>query len=270
MPTNAALAHSPSPSLYFRWDGPAEAPKLLLLHPIGADQSLWDEVVPWLTPRFQVLRTDMRGHGGSSIPAGDYQLSQLADDALALCDQLGWDRFAVCGVSLGGMTAAQIAAKAPQRVTALAVCSAAPRMQAPPGGWDPFAQLALTQGMAPIAQGMRELMFGAAFRQAAPAIVDRCFRVTAWMAPIGYAGATAVLRDADLRPQLASIQTPALVMRGQHDSLVPDSAVQAWIDGLPHAVKHVFDAGHFPPLEAPAEFARVLSNFLDQPSGRAP
>ena len=248
--------------LYCRWEGREDAPRLLLLHPVGADHSLWYEVVPLLTHRFQVLRPDLRGHGGSDAPSGDYRLDELASDVLSLCDRVGWDRFAVCGVSLGGMTAARIASLAPSRVTALAVCSASPRMGQPPGGWDTFAQLALSQGMGPIADGMRDRMFGEAFRAAAPAIVQRAHRVTTWMAPQGYAGAVAVLRDADLTPLLPSLHLPALVMRGRQDALVPIAAAEAWTNGLPQATLHSFECGHFPPLEDPAAFADVLQQFV--------
>ena len=96
-------------SHYYRLEGnPSRAP-LILVHPIGADHSLWDLAVPYLLPHFQVLRYDLRGHGGSMSTPGEYSVDLLANDLLGLADEIGWSKFSVCGISVGGMTAARAA-----------------------------------------------------------------------------------------------------------------------------------------------------------------
>lgn len=249
--------------LYFRLEGRDGLPRLLLLHPVGADHSLWDAVVPLLTPRFQVLRPDLRGHGGSSTPAqDDYRVEALADDVLGLCDALGWDTFAVCGVSLGGITALQMAVQAPQRLTALSLCSAAARMQEPPGGgWRARAQAVRAHGLAGGADGMVERMFSPAHRATNDPLVDTLRNVFVHTDPAGFAASLAVLRDADLVPSLPALKMPALVITGRHDPLIPAAAVQALLDGLPDARHVELDTGHFPPVEAPQAFAEVLASF---------
>ena len=58
---------------------------------------------PDFIERFRVLRYDLRGHGASDAPAGDYRVADLGGDAVALLDALGLDRVIWCGQSLGGM-----------------------------------------------------------------------------------------------------------------------------------------------------------------------
>src|SRR3546814_3616587 len=63
--------------LYWRVDGPADAPPLLLLNSLGTDFALWDQAVPLLCDSFRVLRMDTRGHGASDVPEGDYTIAGL-------------------------------------------------------------------------------------------------------------------------------------------------------------------------------------------------
>jgi 3-oxoadipate enol-lactonase len=97
------LAQVNGSSCHYRLDGADDLPVLVLSHSLGLDLGMWDELVALLGSRFQVLRYDTRGHGGSSAPTGDYTMADLGADALALIDALGVTRFAWCGQSLGGM-----------------------------------------------------------------------------------------------------------------------------------------------------------------------
>ncbi len=248
--------------LYYRLEGHPGHPPLMLVHPVGADLSIWDHVVPALTRQFHVLRYDQRGHGGSDTLPGDYTVDQLASDLLAMADVAGWQRFAVCGISIGAMTAARVAATAPERITHLAVCSAAPVMGQPPGGWDGRARDARAQGMAASADGMVARMFSAAHRASGDPLIDTLRTVCQRMDANGYAASLAVLRDTDLRPVLGQVQAPTLVMTGQDDPLVHADAAQAFLAGVRQARHVVMDGGHFPPVEQPTAFVAELTRFL--------
>ena len=102
--------------LYWRADGDEGKPPLLLLNSLGTDHAMWDAVMPLLMRDFRVLRMDTRGHGASDAPKGDYTLSMLAQDALAVLDAAGVARAHVCGLSMGGMTALALAIEHPERV----------------------------------------------------------------------------------------------------------------------------------------------------------
>ena len=70
------------------------------------------------------MRCDFRGYGATPVPQGPHN---DADDVLDLLDELGAEPVAVAGASYGGKVALEIAARWPQRVTALAlVCAGMP------------------------------------------------------------------------------------------------------------------------------------------------
>lgn len=243
---------------YYRLEGVPSRTPLVLVHPIGADHSLWDLLVPHLLPHFQVLRYDLRGHGGSEATAGEYSIDLLANDLLAIAAAVGWEEFSVCGVSVGGMTAAKAAALAPTRVKNLVICSAAPHMHAPPGGWNVRAEAARTSGLQPLAGPMVERMFSPAFRESAHPHIETLRTVFLSTAPEGYASTVAVLRDADLTVALPSIAAATLIVTGKADPLVPAAAGAAFKEGIADSRHEEVDAGHFPPVEAPERFASLL------------
>src|SRR5215203_7084941 len=108
---------------YYRLTGAAGRPVLLLSHSLGLDHGMWDPQMPDLERHFQVLRYDLRGHGASDAPAGEYTIEQLGRDALAIADAAGVLAFAFCGLSIGGMLGQWIALQAPGRLTHLVLAN---------------------------------------------------------------------------------------------------------------------------------------------------
>lgn len=250
---------------YFRLEGGDRRPTLVLIHAIGSDHSLWDKVVPMLTPVVRVLRHDLRGHGGTGTPRDPCTVEQLAGDVLALTRALNIERFAVAGLSLGAMVAMQLAALAADRVQALAVTSCSPRMPIPPaGGWDARIRAALEQGMAVAAPGMVSRMFSPGYLELADPHVETLRNVFTLTDPQGYASCVAVLRDADLWPVLPKIQAPTLAIGNRSDLLIPREASAAIASAVPDGRTLTLDSGHFPPVEAPQPFAQALLAFLAQ------
>ena len=103
----------------FAWGEPGRPP-LLLLHSLAAHSHWWDWVGHLLAARFSVVALDQRGHGASAWaepPA--YTLDDYAGDALGVLDALGWRAPTVIGHSMGGYVGALVAARHPDRVSAL-------------------------------------------------------------------------------------------------------------------------------------------------------
>ena len=96
---------------------------------------MWDLQVADLLPYFRILRYDMRGHGASSVTEGEYSMDQLGRDVLSIADALNIEKFAFCGLSIGGMAGQSLAANAPGRVTHLVLANTTPRM-ASPADWE--------------------------------------------------------------------------------------------------------------------------------------
>ena len=83
---------------------------LVLLHGYPLDHHLWDDVAPLLEDTFDVILPDLRGFGGSSTVDSFYTMEDMASDIAALLDQLGIQKAAVVGHSMGGYVALAFAA----------------------------------------------------------------------------------------------------------------------------------------------------------------
>ena len=132
--------------MFYRLQGNAGRPVLILSHSIGTDHSMWDLQVADLLPHFQVLRYDTRGHGASDAPAGEYSIEMLGNDILGLADALGISQFAFCGLSMGGAIGQWVAAHAPERVTHLVLANTSPQF-VPRANWETRIAAVLKGGM---------------------------------------------------------------------------------------------------------------------------
>jgi len=94
---------------------------VVLLHGQGGRGDAWDLQVAALAPDHRVVCPDLRGHGGSTVTARPYTMSQLATDVAALIRGLDLGPCAIVGHSLGGMVALQLALDAPELVRKLVV-----------------------------------------------------------------------------------------------------------------------------------------------------
>jgi pimeloyl-ACP methyl ester carboxylesterase len=94
-----------------------EGPPLVLLHAWPTDHAVWQLQVPVFAQFYRTIAVDMRGCGQSDKPSGPNTPVTMSDDIAALLDVLGIGRAAVCGISLGGMVAAQMTLDHPDRVT---------------------------------------------------------------------------------------------------------------------------------------------------------
>ncbi len=135
-----------SVSLAHRVEGPSDAPTVLLLPSLGTTGDMWDALAADLAPQHRVVRPDTRGHGGSPVPPGPYTVAELAQDVLALADDLGADRFAVVGLSLGGAIGQTLAWTAPERLTSLVLCCTVP-VFGEASTWTERAALVRAEGM---------------------------------------------------------------------------------------------------------------------------
>jgi 3-oxoadipate enol-lactonase/4-carboxymuconolactone decarboxylase len=247
--------------LYWRLDGAADKPPLLLLNSIGTDMGLWDAVTPLLLPRFRVLRMDARGHGASDAPTGDYSLDLLAGDALAVIDAAGIDQAAVCGLSLGGMIAMTLALKAPERVSALICACTSAQMDA--ATWRARIEIVRTQGLAAIADAALQRFFSPDFAVTHPHVVATIRTALLAMSAEGYAGCAAAIRDMQLVDRLPTIATPTLVISGAKDVSTPAEGHGARIAAaIPGARALSLDTAHLASLEAPGAFAGAVRDFL--------
>lgn len=107
-------------TLYYERRGTQGAPPLLLIQGMAGHHGIWGEpLLTRLERDFDVVTYDHRGIGDSTDVPGAFSTAELAADALALLDVLGWDTAHVFGISLGGMVAQELVLARPDRVRRL-------------------------------------------------------------------------------------------------------------------------------------------------------
>lgn len=257
------FATSHGARIYWRQDGAADKPALLLLTSIGTDLSLYDPVVPLLTPDFRVLRMDTRGHGASDAPAGDYSLDLLADDVLAVLNAAGVAKASICGTSLGAMIAMALAPRAPERVEALILACTSPAMD--PTVWNDRLALLRAEGMAPLVEPVMGRFFSDGFRAKHPEIVQTVRAAMLAQIVDGYCGCGAAIRDMALLEGLSSIAAPTLVITGALDAATPyEGHGERIVAAVPGSCHIEIGGAHLPSLEAPTALAGAIRDFVSE------
>lgn len=247
--------------LHYFFDGPADAPVLVLAHSIGTNSALWAPQLPVLSRDFRVLLYDTRGHGSSVTPEGPYSLADLGGDVLGLLDELGLERVHFCGLSLGGLTGLWLGIHAPERLLSLTVANAAPRI-ASPEVWQTRIKQVEAEGMRAIAAASPPRWFTSTFIGAAPATAVGIQSMVAGTPRAGYAGCCAALRDADLWADLGRIRVPTLLIAGHFDSVTTVSEAHEMAARIPDARVAELPASHLSNIEAAGDFNRVVLDFL--------
>ncbi|WP_375194329.1 alpha/beta fold hydrolase [Sphingobium sp.] len=110
----------------YRTLGPSNGEPVLLLHKVGGWLADWRAVAPLLAARHRVIAMDLPGHGGSAMLGRPPHVQTVAESAaliLASLSELGVNRFAVAGNSLGGIVGINLAARYPERVSRLILAS---------------------------------------------------------------------------------------------------------------------------------------------------
>lgn len=213
----------------------------------------------------RAVAVELRGHGASDAPEGDYALATLADDVAGLVETLDLQRPVVVGHSMGGMVALELAARYPELPAAVAVLDAP--VVTPPGmmeGFRPFTEGLKTEGYRDVVRG---------FYQAIGGFDDRPDR-QAWLIDAIAATPHHVLAacgeavmQADTDAAAAGVRVPLLYVSSgpwytdleRLRSRVPELATA-----------QTYGSGHFHTLEVPDQVNAILERFVERVTGSGP
>ncbi len=245
----------------------ASGPVLMLGNSLGTSRALWNRQVPALARRFRVLRFELPGHGGAAAEPGPYSIDDLGASAVAVLDSLGIERAAYCGVSLGGMIGMWIASRHPDRITALGlICTSA--WLPPASAWLARAGAVRSGGMAPVVDQVVARWFTPAYAARAPGVRAAFADGLGRTDPEGYAACCEAIAGLDLRPRLASITAPTLVIAGSEDPATPPAHGAAIAAAIPRArLAVVRGAAHLANVSAAAEVTAALLGLLTGADG---
>ncbi len=236
---------------------------VVLIHGAEADHSMFDRFGAILARHFTVIAYDQRDSGATRNPTFPYGLVDLAEDAAALIQALGYERAHVFGTSLGGVIAQVLAVRHPQRVDRL-VLSSTFRAGVPPLSINPevFARLAaLRAGLPGTAAEIAGYFFPAGYLAAHPEAASL------------FSGNTrdgaqkqrrAGILTQPVQINLGSITAPTLVLVGAEDRLIPPAHTLSLAREIATArTATVAGVGHVATLQNPAAVAREVLAFLN-------
>ena len=244
---------------------------MLMGHSYLWDAEMWRPQIDVLKNSFRCIVPDLWGHGSSGPLTESTAIADLADDYWQLMQALGIDRFAVVGLSVGGMWGTELALAHPNAVTSLAMLGTYL-------GPEPAATQQRYLGMlgsiraggqiiAAIADVVLPLFFSPATLAGDSPLPARFRRHLIDMPPeqipsIVALGETIFTR-ADRLAALAELQMPVFVMVGADDKSRPPAESREMAGIIPDSqLRIILRAGHVANLEEPELISRELYRFL--------
>jgi pimeloyl-ACP methyl ester carboxylesterase len=261
----------------FRLEG--EGPVVVLIHGITGRSDQWEPAIDHLAADHTVLAPDLLGHGESAKPRGDYSLGAYASGVRDVMVALGHDRATIVGHSLGGGIALQFAYQFPERIERLVLVDS--------GGLGREVHPLLSASTLPGSEWVMPWLMHARVLGAGEAI-GRMLGVLKLQAGTDLAEVArgfASLNDAEARDAfIATMRAvldpggqrvsaldrlyltedlPSLLIWGANDPIIPVEHGRAAHELMPGSRLELLDGvGHFPQLEQPSEFSRLLADFI--------
>lgn len=246
---------------FYRMEGNDGRPLLVLSHSLGCDHAMWDAQVADLLPHFRILRYDTRGHGASDVPPGDYSIERLARDVLGIADALRVEKFAFCGLSLGGMIGQWLGANAGERLSHLVLANTSARISAE--GMEARRQEVLSGGMSAVVDGVMQRFFSAGTLANQNPRAASARRTLLGTDPTGYTGCCAAIRDMDQVGILSKIRVPTLIISSKDDLSTPWAGHgDVLAREIPGGRVILLPTAHLSNYERPRSFTTELLNFL--------
>ncbi|WP_165789563.1 alpha/beta fold hydrolase [Billgrantia endophytica] len=252
-------------SVAYRLLGAEALPLVVLAHPLGMTQAVWDDVLPMLLPRYRVLTWDLPGHGASQAwPAdgGGITPAALAREALALVERAGASRFHFVGTSIGGVVGQQLIAEHAERLLSATLTNTGAAI----GNqelWTTRAGRVRSEGLAAMSGEIVPRWFSAVRIEANPALKD------GWMIQMGrgddesYARLCEMLGRTDFTGKLSGKQVKTQLLGGSEDLATPPATLETLAAELDSAPLEIIEGvAHVPSVEVPAQFAENLLAFL--------
>jgi pimeloyl-ACP methyl ester carboxylesterase len=256
---------------YLDWGNP-DRPDMLLLHGGAQSAHSWDFFALAMRDHFHIVALDQRGHGDSDwSDAGDYDTSFHVADIQAFTDAIGYDRFILMGLSMGGRNAYSFAAEYPEKVDRLIVVDVGPDVKA--------------EGQAYI----REFLEGTETFESFDWLVERVKRFNPRRPETQIRGSLinnlkqladgtwtwkhdrrrGIRRDRGGEMNevawaaLAAVQASTLVVRGAESYILSEQTANKMLSTLAHSrLVEVPNAGHLVQGDNPVGFEQVVREFL--------
>jgi pimeloyl-ACP methyl ester carboxylesterase len=241
------------------YDEAGEGPTVLLLHGGLGDSGLWEPVVPLLAERFRTIRTDLRFFGHSTGPAVPWS---WLDDTIGVLDELGIERAALVGLSLGGRLAFDVALAHPERLWA--VVGVAPGLGGHDG--DPYTEehQARYEAAEDKVEAMMEIDLEVWAPLGADERIQQLWRKTPDANPLPDGVEPLDPPGLPAKERLGELAVPVLVVTAKHDPPGFREIGPLVARAAPSARHVELDSDHYLTLREPELVARTLLDFLSE------
>ncbi|MCA9718651.1 MAG: alpha/beta hydrolase [Myxococcales bacterium] len=240
---------------------------VIVLHGWFGDYTVFNPMLPYLdTDSFRYAFVDYRGYGKSRDLAGEHTMKEIAGDAIALADELGWDKFHVIGHSMGGMAVQRVAVDATARVLSGVAITPVPAAGVPfdEQGWGLFSGAADDDG------NRRMILDITTGNRLSGHWLDWMVRASrATTTRDAFADYLVAWAKTNFLEEANGLATPLLVLPGEHDPALGEPVMrQTFMQWYPNATLHVLrNAGHYPMQETPVHLATVIEAFMREHGG---
>jgi pimeloyl-ACP methyl ester carboxylesterase len=222
----------------------------------------WGHLPDYLnTGQFSYVFPDLRGYGSRRDEPGEFTMAEAAADAIALADDLGWDRFSLIGHSMSGVAIQHVLDQAPHRVRRLVGVAPVPATGLPLGE----TEWTLFQSAAANPASRRMIVNYATGSRLTPAFVDLIVRHSLDSADDqAFGGYLHSWARADILARVKGNEVPVKVITGEYDPTQPAEFMeQAWLQVYPNSELEVLrGTGHYPMHETPVALAMSIEEFL--------
>ena len=249
-------------------------PPLVFVHGLAGCWQNWLENIPHFARSHRVIAPDLPGFGESELPNEEISIPGYGRFVDAFLDEVGVDRGAIVGNSMGGFISAEVAITHPSRVDKLVLVSAAGLVTVGP------TQLAIVKrsvrafhyGAARLIarrehwvrrRGMRRMFLYGVARHPDLLQPELCYEIASGGGKPGFLDAFYANLTYDFSDRLPEISVPTLIVWGRDDRIVPVGGAFEYERLIPDSRRVIFEeTGHVPMIERPARFNQLLEDFI--------
>jgi 3-oxoadipate enol-lactonase len=249
--------------LHLREEG--TGPAVLLLHGLGGDHTVWNEVIRPLAADHRVLAPDLRGHGRSAAPVdATYSFAEMQADVLHLLETKELSKVHLVGLSAGGFLSLQMALSAPERLRSLVTIGAASHCDAHTRAMgERWAETLKDQGFDAYVLRLLKDLYYPDWVEAHVEYVDRLRSSLRREDQRGAVAWGLAVRSFDLRGRTGRIRLPTFVIHGVDDQVVDSAHARLLRVSIPGAQLRLFpQTGHLVPVERPAETVTAIREWV--------
>ncbi|TWF58260.1 pyrimidine utilization protein D [Neorhizobium alkalisoli] len=253
--------------LYHQVHGASDAPTIILSSGLGGSHAYWAPQIEALSRRFRVVTYDQFGTGRSpgEVPENG-GIAAMADDVIALAEELGIESFSLMGHALGGLIGLDLAARRPELIENLVLINAWGKADPHSGRcFDVRIELLKKSGVPAFVKAQPLFLYPAVWmsENAARMDAEEAHAAAHFQGEQNILRRIAALRAFDIEARLSEITHPTLLVATKDDLLVPFTRSVMLAGQMPNAELCLMEFGaHAVNVVDPAGFNRAMMAFL--------